>query len=187
MRFNRHSDLEGRHAFLSASKSSWSNYDDDKFARTYMTALAAREGTELHELAARLIHHKVRLPRNDKTLNQYVNDAIGFRMIPEQVLAYSNNAFGTADAIHYSKNFLRIHDLKTGENEVTSFRQLEIYVAFFCLEYDIKPIELDVELRIYQNDQVKIHVPDLDDIINIVDKIVRFDRMIEDMKAEAIL
>lgn len=183
MNFNSHSELEGRHAFLSASKYHWINYDEDKLARTYMTALAAAKGTELHDIAASLIKNNINLPRTDKTLNLYVNDAIGFRMEPERILFYSPNAFGTADAISFRKGKLRIHDLKTGETR-TSFHQLEVYVAFFCLEYGLKPAQIKTELRIYQNDSVQTYEPDVDDITRIMDKTVSFDRRIDEIRSE---
>jgi len=184
MNFNTHFDLAGRHAFLSASKYHWSNYDDEKLDATYRTALAAMKGTQLHEFASEAIKLGIKLPRSRKTINLYVNDAIGFRMKPEQVLYYSDNAFGTADAIAFRNNMLRIHDLKTGVTP-TSMRQLEIYVAFFCLEYGYKPAALDIELRIYQNDDVVISVPDVDTLTHIMDRIVTFDKRIDDLKAEA--
>lgn len=183
MHFNAHSELAGRHAFLSASKYHWTNYDDEKMELTYRRALAAQRGTELHEFAATAIRLKINMPRNTKTLNQYVNDALGFRMTPEQVLFYSVNAFGTADAISFKKGMLRIHDLKTGVTP-SSVRQLEVYVAFFCLEYAIKPGEIKIELRLYQNDQIVIHYPEVDDILQIMNRIVAFDRRIEELKVE---
>lgn len=184
LEFNRHRDLEGRHAFLSASKSHWVNYDDEKFISTYATALAALKGAQHHEFAAMAIKLGHKMPRSNKTLNAYVNDAIGFRMTPEQVLRYSDNSFGTADAICFRDKFLRIHDLKTGVTR-TTFRQLEVYAALFCLEYEIKPGEIGMEFRIYQNDAMKMQVGDPSVIIQIMAKIVRFDKMIEQMKEEA--
>lgn len=184
MIFNRHSELAGRHAFLSASKHHWINYDDEKFERVYANQLAAMRGSQFHQLAADLIKLETNLPRNSKTLNSYVNDAIGFKMTPEQTLFYSENAFGTADAISFKKNFLRIHDLKTGVIP-GSFHQLEIYVAFFCLEYGFKPAELQIELRIYQSDEVRVLEPDYDEITRIMSKIITSDRRIKEMKAEA--
>ena len=184
MIFNTHSELVGRHAYLSASKYHWTNYTDEKLEATYRTAMAAQRGTELHELASELIRLGVKLPRTQKTLNMYVNDALGYRMEPEQVLAYSINAFGTADAVSFKKNLLRIHDLKTGVTPA-SMRQLEIYAAFFCLEYKFKPAEIDIELRIYQNDEVQIHNPDPHDVTIIMDRVVTFDKKIELLKLEA--
>jgi len=192
MLFNPHSDLKDKHSFLSASKSSWVNYDDEKLERTYETALAAMKGSQFHDLACTLIKMKVKLARSQKTINMYVNDAIGFRMTPEQTLYYSDNSFGTADAIDFRKNpktnkmRLMIFDLKTGVTPAP-FRQLEVYVALFCLEYGVRPTEIEIELRIYQNDEVKIYVPELESIINIMDKLVRFDQRIDDMKREALL
>lgn len=183
MDFNRHFHLEGKHAFLSASTYHWIRYDDDKLASTFMNAKAKQRGSELHALAHDLIRLGVKLPATKKTLNQYVNDAIGYRMTPEQILMYSDNAFGTADAISFRKNKLRVHDLKTGETKV-SFEQLEVYTAFFCLEYGTKPFEIETELRLYHNDECLVHVPDPDKITHIMDRVVTFDKIIENLKTE---
>lgn len=185
MIFNKHSDLAGQHAFLSASKYHWTNYDEDKLERTYMTALAAQRGNELHAFAHHAIRLGIKLPRNSTTLNLYVNDAIGYRLTPEQVLFYSVNCFGTADAIGFKKDLLRVHDLKTGIN-TTSERQLEVYAALFCLEYRMKPFDIGIELRIYQSNEVRIYIPDPDVIMHLMDKIVVFDRRIEEIKKEVL-
>lgn len=184
MNFNKHFDLAGRHAFLSASKYHWVNYDDEKLDHVFQNHMAAQRGTELHNFAAEAIRLGIKLPRSQKTLNMYVNDAIGFRMTPEQILYYSPNAFGTADAISFRRNLLQISDLKTGVSPV-SMVQLEIYAALFCLEYKFKPSELEILLRIYQNDEVVEHTPALEDLVHIMDRIVTFDRRIEEMKMEA--
>ena len=113
----------------------------------------------------------------------YVNDAITYKMKPEVVLYYSDNCFGTADTISFRKNKLRIHDLKTGE-EPASINQLMIYDAIFCLEYRVKPGEIEHELRIYQNDECLIHKPGADEILPIMDKIIRSDKIIEKLKEE---
>lgn len=185
MNLNKHSELAGRHSFLSPSKSSWTNYDDDKLLRVFFTAMAAKRGTELHELAHNLIRLGVKLPRTPKTLNLYVNDCIGYRMTPEQPLYYSDNCFGTADSISFRKSMLRIHDLKTGVTP-SSVRQLEVYAAIFCLEYRFKPFEITTELRIYQSDDVQIYEADPDVIFHIMDKIVSFDKRIEAIKIESL-
>lgn len=184
MLFNRHSQLEGRHAFLSASNNSWTNYDDDKLDRTYVRHLAAKRGTELHEFAYNAIRLGEKLPRSKRTLNMYVNDAIGFRMTPEQPLYYSDNCFGTADTIAFRKGILRIHDLKTGVTQ-TSLRQLEVYAALFCLEYMMKPFDIETELRIYQNDEILVAIADPDSTMHIMEKIKLFDKRIEAIKMEA--
>lgn len=180
MNFNEHSNLVGLHAYLGASKYSWLNYSEDKLCATYYNHLAVQRGTELHELAASLIHMGVKLPKSKKTLNLYVNDAIGFKMKPEQVLYYSPNCFGTADSISFRDNTLRIHDLKTGETKA-HIQQLCIYAALFCLEYNFKPSDIDIILRIYQYDDFIEHMPTSEEIVPIMDKIKTFDKIIEDI------
>lgn len=182
-RFTSHRELEGAHSFLSASKHHWVNYDEDKLDKTFLTAMAAKRGTEMHAFAAEAIRLKIRLPRTMQTINMYVNDALGFHMSPEVVLFYSVNAFGTADAIGFRDDFLRVHDLKTGTGR-TSERQLEIYDAYFCLEYGIRPGDIQIENRIYQNDEVKIFEPDVDDILHIMDRIITFDKRINKIREE---
>ena len=186
MNFNQHSDLEGKHAFLSASQHSWINYDEDKLVMTYSNFLAKEKGTVLHDFARRCISLNQNLPKSNKTLNLYVNDAIGYKMTPEQVLLYSKYCFGTADAISYSEKnkFLRIHDLKTGATPA-SMDQLEIYASLFCLEYNIRPSDIGIELRIYQFNEAHIYEPPLDDIVHIIDKIVAFDRILTELELEA--
>lgn len=181
MNFNRHSSLEGLHAFLGASKYHWINYDDEKLVFTYNNFMAAQKGTELHDLACRLIRNNVKLPKSKKTLNMYVNDAIGYGMTPELVLYYSDNCFGTCDAISFRNNLLRIHDLKTGLTQ-THMEQLLIYAALFCLEYHFNPNDISFELRIYQNDEVLYHNPTGDEILEIMEKIKHFDKLINEIK-----
>ena len=183
MIFNRHFNLEGQHAFLGASNYHWVNYDEDRVIERYSKALAAKRGTELHEFAAQCIRLGQKLPDIPKTLNMYVNDAIGFKMTPEQILYYSYNCFGTADAISFRNGLLRIHDLKTG-HIAAHFEQLEIYAALFCLEYNKKPSEIEIELRLYQADDVGIFQPTIEDILPIMDKIVTFDKAINKLKME---
>lgn len=113
----------------------------------------------------------------------YVNDAIGYRMTPEQILYYSGNCFGTADTISFRNGLLRIHDLKTGVTPA-HMEQLEIYAALFCLEYDMKPCDINMELRIYQNDEIIFHNPSTEDIVPIMDKIITFDKIINKMKEQ---
>jgi hypothetical protein len=181
MNFNEHSNLKGEHAFLGASKYHWINYSEEKIVESYNNFLATQRGTELHNFAADCIRLKQRLPRSRKTLNSYVNDAIGFRMTPEQVLYYSDNCFGTADAICYSDGMLRIHDLKTGSIPA-HFEQLEVYAALFFLEYKCRPGETEMELRIYQNDEIFVMNPTVEDIAPIMDKIRSFDKILRKLK-----
>ena len=183
MNFNNHSDLVGQHAFLSPSKYHWTKYDDEKIIDTFDKYQAIQRGTELHELAYNLIRLKVYLPKTAQALNRYVNDAIGFMMTPEQPLFYSLYSFGTADSISFRDNILRIHDLKTGVSPV-SIVQLEVYAALFCLEYDEDPNKIEIELRIYQGDEIIVHHPDPSDIQAIMKKIIRFDKKIQKRKLE---
>lgn len=183
MNFVKHLDLKGQHAFLGASKYHWINYDEAKVAETYSNYLAKQKGTRLHDFAAQCIELGQKLPRSKKTLNMYVNDAIGFRMTPEQVLYYSENCFGTADTIAFQNNFLRIHDLKTGVVPA-HIEQLIVYAALFCLEYRIKPSDIDIELRIYQSDDILVHNPCADEIYPVMDKIIAFDKIITKIRSE---
>ena len=178
MVFNRHTNLEGLHAPFGASRSSWLRYNDDKVVQVYQNMKAAEMGTRLHEWAKNTIDLGIKQPRSKKTIYAYVNDAIGFKMDTEVVLFYSERFFGTADAISFRNNFLRIHDLKTGTTPV-HIEQLEIYAALFCLEYRVKPSSIKIELRIYQNDEILVHEPTPEDIINIMDKIVHLNKLLE--------
>lgn len=183
MNFNQHLNLEGQHAFLGASKYHWINYDETKVADAYSKFLATVKGTQLHEFAAQCIRLGQKLPKSQKTLNMYVNDAIGFKMTPELVLFYSENCFGTTDTICFRNRLLRIHDYKSGVIPA-HMEQLEIYAALFCLEYKIKPSEIDIELRLYQSDNIQIETPTAEDIVPIIDKIITFDKLISKIKSE---
>lgn len=183
MNFNKHFDLSGQHAFLGASKYHWINYDEAKLAETYSRYTAVQRGTVLHDFAAQAITLGQKLPKSKKTLNAYVNDAIGYKMTPEQVLYYSPNCFGTADTISFRNGLLRIHDLKTGVIPA-HIEQLLVYAALFCLEYHMKPAEIEMELRIYQNDEVLVHNPEVDEVAPIMDKIITFDKVINRIRAE---
>lgn len=183
MEFKKHEKLEGQHAFLGASKYHWINYTPDKLAESYINHMATLNGTKLHEFASQCIKLGQKLPKSRKTLNMFVNDAIGYKMDSEVVLYYSDNCFGTADAISFRNNLLRIHDLKTGVTPA-HMEQLMIYAALFCLEYKIKPTNIDIELRLYQCNEVLVHSPVADEIVPIIDKIIEFDEIISKLKEE---
>lgn len=199
----------GSHAILSPSKYSWTNYDsNEKLFDMFCASYAQEIGTLLHELAATAIKYKVKIPKIaarpiillwllahgiprsvidvDKYITNfvtYINDAIGFDMEPEVVLKYSDNAFGTADAIRFNdkKMHLRIHDYKSGVTK-PCLRQLEIYAAYFCLEYRIKPKDIKMELRIYWQDEIIIGEPTAADIVPLMDKIITMDKFIRTLK-----
>lgn len=186
MRFNRHSKLDGRHATLSPSNFAWIRYDDEKLERVFVERLQAARGTDEHAFAAHAIRLGEKLPDLPRTLNMYVNESIGFRLKPEIILYWSDICFGTADAIGYNERdkILRISDLKTGKT-ATKMDQLEVYAALFCLEYEFpKPWEIDIELRIYQSNNIKFELADPDKIIHIMDRIITGDRILENLSAE---
>lgn len=190
MDFNNYSklNLTGTHAFLSPSNYHWLGYTEDKLDHIFHMNRAAQRGVRLHALAHDLIREKVRLPEQKTTLNMYVNDALGYRMTPELFLYFSHNCYGTADALSYheavtrdERDVLRIHDLKTGVNEA-SVHQLEVYAGIFCLEYNKKPNDIEIELRIYQNDKIQIFAPEPDVIFHVMDRIIVCDQRIDELK-----
>lgn len=185
MIFQKHLKLEGLHAPFSPSQPSWLRYDDDKALEVYSNRKAAEMGTRLHAWAKETIDLGIKQPRSKKTIYAYVNDAIGFKMDTEVVLYYSDRFFGTADSISFRNGILRIHDLKTGRTPV-HMEQLMIYAALFCLEYKIKPGEIDMELRIYQNDEILYHNPTAEDILPIMDKIVHLNKLLEKAEYEEV-
>ena len=183
MNFNNHNKLAGLHAPFSPSQSSWLRYDDEKVIEVYRNKQAAQMGTRLHAWAKETIDLAIKQPRSKKTIYSYVNDAIGFKMSTEVVLFYSERFFGTADAICFRNNCLRIHDLKTGQTKV-HMEQLMIYAALFCLEYKIRPGDIEIELRIYQNDEILYHNPTAEEIAPIMDTIVHLDKILQRLEGE---
>lgn len=189
MNFVKHSNLEGLHAPFNASQSSWLRYDDDKMLEVYRNKQAAAMGSRLHAWAKETIDLGIKQPsRSKKTIYAYVNDAIGFKMSTEVVLYYSDYFFGTADAISFRDGMLRIHDLKTGKSGKIEdhIEQLEIYAALFCLEYKVKPGEIEMELRVYKQDEVLVHTPTAEDILPIMDKIVHSTKILERINSEEV-
>lgn len=197
MNWNDHFRLEGKHAFLSASKYQWLNDDDEQFLARIKASYSTTIGTILHDIARTYIKHQFKMNRNDKksvqltllekgiprsvlnmydfdrmfdNLAAYINDAYGFRMDPEVVLYYSDNCFGTADAISFSERdkILRIHDYKSGTNPA-HIDQLEVYAALFCHEYKKDPEKITTELAIYQNCEVLTDSPEPEEIRQIMD------------------
>lgn len=217
MNYNKHLELGDKHAFLGASNHSWMNKDRDALLMSYSRQYIKTIGTALHDIARKHIKNGFKLTKGSKkevmlsliedyhipgiaidmaidydfvydNLINYVNDAIGYRMVPEQKLYYSDNAFGTADAITtldatFKHKLLRIHDLKTGTTPA-HIDQLLIYAAFFCLEYNTKPSEIQFELRIYQGCEIIGCKPEVDDILPIMDKIKTDDKILNDIKEE---
>lgn len=193
----------GSHALFSPSQYSWLNdtTEDDVFRR-YRGSVAAKIGTEVHEEACECIKTKTKYSKKEavKVLTKrlvlaeisrtafdpdflagnfvnFVNDALGYGMDPEQALYYSRWCAGTTDAISYDekKKILRIHDLKTGVAPA-KFEQLKAYAALFFLEYgklySINPGETNIELRIYQAGEVNEEYPTAEDILPIMDSCI---------------
>ena len=205
--FNKHFDLKGKHALLSPSTPSWLDFNEEQILKRLQSQWASTVGTVVHEWAEGRIRHRLKVNKFQKNdllfyllqknvpdyafdldflfdnVSNYINDAIGFRMEPEVILYYSENCFGTADAICFRNNVLRIHDLKTGTSKV-HIEQLLIYAAYFCLEYKVKPGDIDMELRIYQNDEILYHNPTAEDIVPIMDKIVHLNKLLEKLDEE---
>lgn len=207
MNFFNHTDLRGKHALLAPSQPYWLNYSADELYQKYVSNYAQSMGTLLHELAETLIRNNIKLKKTDNKVvlihllengipraaidldriynnfMTYVNDAIGFRLTPEQPLVYSENCFGTADAISFRNNLLRIHDYKSGTTPA-KMDQLRIYAALFCLEYKFKPGEINMELCIYQNDEIIVDKPTAEDIAPIMDIIIHSDKLVREMNGE---
>jgi len=188
--FRDHYRLVDKHAFMSASQYHWLNYDEEKLRDRFTTAMAAALGTRKHAVAKELIEMGIKLPDTGQTLNSYVNDCIGYRMQSEIVLYYSDNCFGTTDAIDFRINprtrkmRLRIFDLKTGTTKASP-KQLWIYIALFCLEYEVDINEIEVDARIYQNDVIHEFEIDPLDILEVMAKIKRNDSIIDEAREEA--
>jgi len=183
MIWNKHNHIKNTHSFLSPSQPYWLNYTKEKLQASFNNHRMAVMGTRLHNLADECVKLGVRLPKTKASLNCFVNDAIGFGMKTEQVLYFSANCFGTADAILFRDNMLRIFDLKTGRTP-GKVEQLEIYAALFCLEYNINPADIEFDLRIYQNDEIVMYEPPQQLILDHMQTIRNWDSMISEMRLE---
>lgn len=211
MIFNTHSNLAGQHAFLGASKFHWLNYDEETLIQRYKQQYATQIGVILHGLASDCIKNHIKLSKNSdrhlilveltrngiptdfidinmilETLVPFVNDAIAFKMTSEQILYYSDNCFGTTDAIAFRNKVLRIHDYKSG-NLPAHMEQLLIYAGLFCLEYKIKPYDIEeTELRIYQNGEILYHKPEAPELIDITNRIVESDKIVTNVYSKVV-
>lgn len=207
MLWKDYSKIKGSHAFCGASNYRWRNYDIEKLIQSKESSYATTIGTKLHDYAAKNIEKKFKIAKTDKrsifrylavengipdgaididrlfpNLMNYVNETIAFDMQPEQPLYFSDNFFGTADAISWEDGLLRISDLKTGVTPA-SFMQLENYAAFFCLDYKVKPSQIEkLEFRIYQNNEIIFAEPDPRLLSPIIDQIIEFNRVLQDFE-----
>lgn len=204
MRWNDHSNLKDTHALFSPSSPSWANYTPERLRERYITNSATDIGTAIHEEAMWHIRKKILVKSTArgelklelykrpnipddvvdsldfdgifKNYMAYVNDAIGYRMDAEVILYANDLCYGTADAITFKDNFLRIHDLKTGVT-TAHIEQLYAYAALFCLEYKVDPRKIQTELRIYQLNDILVNNPTGDDIMPFVDQINEINKM----------
>lgn len=183
MKWKDHSELKDKHAFLSPSKYHWLNYDEQKLIDSYINHMYIQRGVELHEFAEKAIRLKIKMGKEKTTLSMYINDAIKYNMTPEQTLVYSDNCFGTADAICFDGKVLRIHDLKTGKIKA-NMKQLLIYCALFCLEYNVDPLSIKYICQIYQNQLVQRYDPKGEEILSIIIKIKDSNEIIDNMGME---
>jgi hypothetical protein len=186
--FNDHSNLRGLHAFLSPSNYHWLNYDDQKLRARFTSVQAAAIGTRKHNWAHEAIRLGMRQSKSSKSsIYKYINDGIGFKMMTDFMLFYSENAFGEADTLSFRREkgvpTLRIHDLKTGL-VTASITQLEVYAALFCLEYSYEPEEITIILRIYQNDKIIGGPADPARIRHIMKAIREKDRLVTKFRKE---
>lgn len=212
MTWNMHSNLIGKHALFNPSGVTWLNYSTEEdgleqIFQRYRAQYATLIGTTMHEYAEKRIRYRLRMTKSDKNsvlmylldkgipisvidmdymfdnLYHYVNDAIGFRMDPEVILFYSDNCYGTTDAIYYRNKELRIHDYKSGRS-VPHIEQPLIYAGLFCLEYGVKPKEITTNLRIYHAEEVLESTPEPEQIESVMTQIIALDKIVDKWKAE---
>ena len=208
MKWNDHSMLKNTHALFSPSTGGWEKYTEDRLQERYYTSFATDIGTAIHEEAMWHISKRIQIKAASKgelklelykrpnipddvvdaidldpifkNYMTYVNDAIGFRMDPEIILYSNGLCYGTADAISFNDNFLRIHDLKTGVTPA-HIEQLFKYAALFCLEYRVDPRTIQTELRIYQLNDILVANPTADDIMPYIDQITKINKLNKDI------
>lgn len=205
-----YSRLKNTHAFCGGSNYRWRNYDLEKLEQARISSFAAPIGTALHEYAAENIRHKIKVQKNDKhglaryliiekkippkalvnlgeqflNLYNYVNDCIDFNLDPEVTLYFSEHCYGFADAISWQDGVLQISDLKTGTSPA-SFMQLENYACFFCLDYKIKPKEINkIIFRLYQCGEITVAEPPSDILVPIIDQLIEFNRYLNWFSSE---
>lgn len=212
MIWNEHSELQGKHSVFAPSTPSWLNYsledeDEGVIFQRFCSQYAASIGTVTHAFAADRIHYNQKLQKANRTdllvdllkagippividldyiygnLQNYVNDAISFRMDTEVTLAYSSISYGHADAICFRDKELRIHDLKTGKG-IFHLDQLLAYAAYFFLEYKADPRDISTILRIYHGGKIIEDQPEPERIQATMHQIVELDKKASKWKAE---
>ena len=110
------------------------------------------------------------------TIKSYINDCIAFKMETEVRVEFSENFFGTADAIRFDGKNLKVFDLKTGATP-GKIEQPIIYACLYLLKYHIAVESVSVEARIYQNNDILGATPDTSELIPIMNKIIHLDNL----------
>lgn len=180
------------HRFASANIKAYESYDEEKLDdihkgfRNFVRGryLGLDDTSKTGPLAFTILDNMRYVPEESwVSVAQFINDGCQYKMNSEQPLWYSDNAFGTTDAISFYRNKLRIHDLKTGDNPAKML-QLELYAALFCLEYRKQPEQIKMELAIYQFGEITRQVPDPKDIRDLMDLIIEDDAILISMSLD---
>lgn len=189
-----HPELKpGQHAILAPSTYK-AGREPTKVLKNYCSRYATDIGTALHALAQKRIDRHERLspelakdwivntlldaniPREVinpelywANLMNYVNDAIGFGMLTEIPVKYSDRSFGWIDAFTYdpSTRTVRIHDYKSGFTKINEEQTLN-YVALWALEYE-KYWKLDLRKTNYI---LHIYKSEIDENGNVIPTII---------------
>ena len=74
--WNNHPELTDKHAFLGGSNYHWLGDDDEKLMKRYLSMRAKELGTDLHELAARLISYGFKLSETEASQYRALGNAI---------------------------------------------------------------------------------------------------------------
>lgn len=74
MQWNKHSDLEGKHAFLSASKHYWLGYSEERLIRAYQNENRKELGTVLHAFAAANIDNCITMPKSNREMMKMIKN-----------------------------------------------------------------------------------------------------------------
>jgi len=180
--FHKHPELVDKHAFLSPSSHAWQRYTPDHLLDVYSNMQKKEMGTRIHAFVSEAINLGIKLGTSHTSVNLFVNDAIGFHMSSEVPLYYSDYIFGTADAISFNETTmeLRIHDLKTGNQPVRSFEQLDAYAALFLHEYNQSPYDVTIIQRLYQNSDYTEQIADTASNAALMATMVDFTKLLEE-------
>lgn len=136
--------------------------------------------TRLGYYGSTLLHFMKYLPEETfGTIKTYVNDCVAAKMDTEVRIEFSENFFGTADAIRFDDKTLKVFDLKTGVMPA-KIEQPIIYACLYLLSNRIDPKQVPVEVRIYQNNDILQATPGPEDLIPIMNKIIHFDNIMNE-------